>query len=111
MIKKYLVERCSWIILIIGLQLLTLFIAVIDPSITIRPVLYIVFLSTVILILFTIVRYQKETAFYKSLQTWDSDYDVTALNKASSPFEKIVEERLDMQTYKAKNELSQHYTD
>lgn len=110
MIRKYLMERSSWIILIISLQLLTLFIAVIDPSITIRPVLYIVFLSTVILIIFVVVRYQKETAFYKSLQAWDSDYDLTDINKASSPFEKVMEERLEMQTYKYKNELSQYHT-
>ncbi len=101
-------ERCSWIILFIGLQLLTLFIAVIDPSITIRPVLYIVFLSTIILIIFAVVRYQKETAFYKSLQAWDSDYDLTDINRARSPFEKMVKERLEKQTTKYKNELSQH---
>jgi OmpR family two-component system bacitracin resistance sensor histidine kinase BceS len=110
MIKKYLIERCSWIILFIGLQLLTLFVAVIDPSITIRPVLYIVFLSVVILIIFIIIRYQKETAFYKSLQAWDNDYDLTDIAKASGPFEKIVEERLENQTQKYKSELSQNNT-
>ncbi|HLR63525.1 MAG TPA: sensor histidine kinase [Lentibacillus sp.] len=106
MIKKYLIERCSWLILFIGLQLLTIFIALIDPSITVRPVLYIVFLSTVILVVFVIVRYQKETAFYKQLG--DSDYDLTDINKGTSPFEKIVEERLDGQTKQYKNELTQH---
>src|SRR5699024_12476870 len=101
MIKKYLIERCSWLILFIGLQLLTIFIALIDPSITVRPVLYIVFLSTVILVVFVIVRYQKETAFYKQLG--DSEYDLTDINKGTSPFEKIVEERLDGQTKQYKN--------
>ncbi|WP_449354979.1 sensor histidine kinase [Virgibacillus natechei] len=111
MIKTYIIERGSWIILFIALQLLTLFIGAIDPSISIRPVIYIVFLSTLILILFVVFRYQKETAFHKSLQTWDRDDDITDIKKPSSPFEKIVAERLDELTTTYKNEISQHSTE
>lgn len=110
MIKQYLIERRSWIILFISLQLLTLFIAAIDPSITIRPVLYIVFLSTVILVIFFIVRYQKETAFYKSLEAWDSDYELADIKKPGSPFETIVAVRLEAQTNTYQKELSKHTT-
>lgn len=110
MIKKYLIERSSWIILFIGLQLLTLFIAFIDPTITIRPVLYIVFLSSVILIIFVTVRYQKETAFYKQLKAWDSDYDLAEMLKARSPFEAVIAERLEKQTENYRTEISRHNT-
>src|SRR5699024_10483847 len=79
-------------------------------TITIRPVLYIVFLSTVILIIFVTVRYQKETAFYKQLQEWDSDYDLADILRARHPFEEIVAERLEAQTNHYKNEISQHNT-
>lgn len=111
MIKKYIMERYSWFILFIVLQLLTLFVAVIDPSISIQSIIYIVFLSTLILIIFTVIRYQKETAFYKSLQAWDGDYDIAEINKPTSPFETIVSERLNEQTEKYKNEISQHNTE
>ncbi|MEN1966731.1 sensor histidine kinase [Lentibacillus sp. N15] len=110
MIKRYLIERSSWVVLFIALQLVTLFIAFIDPTIPIRSVVYIVFLSTLILIIFVIVRYQKETAFYKGLKAWDGDYDLTDIKKARSPFETIAEERLEEQTTTFKNELSKHNT-
>ncbi|MEW9676615.1 sensor histidine kinase [Lentibacillus sp. L22] len=110
MIKKYLIERCSWILLFIALQLLALFIAAIDPSISIRSVVYIVFLSTLILLIFAIVRYHKETAFYKILQAWDKDYDITDMYKPISPFEKIVAEQLNEQTTAYKNKISQQNT-
>ncbi|PWA09717.1 histidine kinase [Pueribacillus theae] len=45
-----------------------------------------------------IIRYHKETKFYKSLEEWEANLDVTNLNEAESPFEQIVEERLKNQT-------------
>lgn len=110
MIKKYIIERSSWIILFIILQLLTLFTGAIDPSIPMRSVIYIVFLSTLISLVFATVRYHKETSFYKSLQTWGKNDDITALNKPNSPFEKIIAEQLNEQTATYKNEISQHNT-
>ena len=50
MIKKYVMERKSWILLFIFVQVLLLFIAYIDSAIPFMPILYIVFLS---MILFT----------------------------------------------------------
>ena len=52
MIKKFLIEKGSWICLFIILQLLTLGVAYLDPSIPYQSILYIVFLSILIFVTF-----------------------------------------------------------
>ena len=54
-------------------------------------ILYIVFLSMIIFIIFLIIRYNKETKFYKSLEEWENNLDLTSMPNAESPFEKIIE--------------------
>src|SRR5699024_375301 len=98
MIRKYIKERLSWIMLFIVLQLLTLLIAAIDPETSLAAGIYIIFLSTLMLIIFIVIRYRKETAFYKSVQEWGNDYDITDIHNPTSPFEHIVAERLNEQT-------------
>lgn len=97
MVKKYVVERRSWILLFLLLQLLVLFVSFIDSAIPFLPMLYIVFLSTLIFIGFMVMRYHKETKFYKSLETWDESSGLTAITEAESPFERLVEEAFALQ--------------
>lgn len=108
MIKKFLIERCSWIFLILFLLLLIVFVAYIDSAIPLTPILYIVFLSVIIFTIFIIIHYHKETKFYKSLEEWETNLDLTSLAVAESPFEKIIEESITNQTELLKKEASQN---
>lgn len=79
-------------------QVLLLLIAYLDHSIPFRSVLYIVFLSTMLFIIFMIFRYHKETPFIKRLYDWETSLDVSGFADAASPFEKIIEAALVNQT-------------
>lgn len=98
MLKKFLIERSSWILLFLFTQLLFLFIAYIDSAIAIKSVVYIVFLSFIIFVIFLAVRYNKETPFYKSLEEWENGLDLSGISEAATPFEKIVEKSIMDQT-------------
>ncbi|QQZ09368.1 sensor histidine kinase [Heyndrickxia vini] len=106
MIKKFLIERFSWIFLFLFLQLLFVFIAIIDTAIPLSSILYIVFLSFIIFIFFVIIRYQKETKFYRSLEEWENSLDVTRITNAESPFEHIIEDCITNQTEMLKKNSS-----
>lgn len=110
MIKNFLIERRSWILLILSLEFLIIFITYIDSAIPLLPVLYIVFLSLLIFAIFLTVRYHKETNFYKGLEEWESSLDLTGLPKARSPFEKIIERSVTVQTESLKIEASANRT-
>lgn len=94
MISKFIRERYSWIFLFILLQLLNIFIVFIDPEIPLKPLLYLVFLSTILFIGFVIIRYHKETRFYKGLEERNNDLDLSTLPSVGSPFEQIVEDSI-----------------
>ena len=98
MIKKYLIERRSWIILFLFLQFFIIFVSYFDSTIPLMPILYIVFLSMIIFIIFLIIRYNKETKFYKSLEAWENNLDLTSISNPESPFEKIIENSVTNQT-------------
>ncbi|MFS0646340.1 sensor histidine kinase [Siminovitchia sp. 179-K 8D1 HS] len=102
MIKKFLIERCSWILLFLFTQLLFLFITYIDSTIPVSAVLYINFLSLIIFLIFLAVRYNKETPFYRSLNEWDGSLDLAGIAEAGTPFEKIVEKSITEQTERQK---------
>lgn len=106
-----MIEKRSWIVLFIILQLLFLLIAYIDPSIPIHSVLYIVFLSWIIFITFFIFRYHKETNFYKNIQQSDDMYDLTYIDFAKTPFEKIVKDRITRQTEQYKFDIAKYQFD
>ncbi|SDS18214.1 two-component system, OmpR family, bacitracin resistance sensor histidine kinase BceS [Paenibacillaceae bacterium GAS479] len=108
MIRKFLVERRSWLLLLLVLQLLVLFVVVIDSSIPLMPVLYITLLSLLICMVFFVIRYYKETRFYKGVAAWNPASDLTAFKDANSPFEIIVEEAVSEQTDRYKQEASRH---
>ncbi|RRJ65663.1 sensor histidine kinase [Paenibacillus oralis] len=108
MIWKFIRERLSWILLILGLQLLLVFIAMIDRAIPLMPILYIVFLSMLLFAVFLILRYSKETRFYQSLAAWDDTYDLSAVAPPGSPFEEITLDMISAQTDKHRKEASAH---
>jgi len=108
MIKKYIIERRSWIILFLFLQLFIILVSYFDTAIPLMPIIYIVFLSTLIFILFLIIRYNKETPFYKSLEAWENNLDLTNISNPESPFEKIIEHSVTNQTENLKKIASQN---
>ena len=61
-------------------------------------VLYFVYLSLLVFLVFLLFRYRKETAYYKSLREWDANLDMSYLKAPDSPFESIVEESIEGQT-------------
>ncbi|ALS24345.1 MULTISPECIES: sensor histidine kinase [Paenibacillus] len=107
MIKKYLIERKSWILLFLFMQIFIIFVAYLDSAISLKPILYIVFLLMIIFIIFVIIRYNKETKFYKSLEGWENDLDLTRIMDAESPFEKMIEQKIINQTNQLKQVASQ----
>jgi OmpR family two-component system bacitracin resistance sensor histidine kinase BceS len=106
MIKNFLIERRSWILLFIGLQGLLIFVAYLDDAIPLGPIFYIVFLSLIIFSFFLFIRYHKETKFYRSLSEWDNTLDLTSLSHAERPFEKIIETTITNQTIRLKQDTS-----
>ncbi|GIQ69160.1 sensor histidine kinase [Xylanibacillus composti] len=94
MIRAYLKERRSWIVMMLALQGLGLFIAAVDPMIPVLSMLYVAFLSTLLFVIFLVFRYYKETRFYKSLLQREHNLDMTTIADASSPLERIVAESL-----------------
>ncbi|HZG71707.1 MAG TPA: sensor histidine kinase [Chondromyces sp.] len=110
MIKSYIVERGSWILFFLFMQALTVFVSYIDSSIPLMPSLYIVFLSTIMFTVFLMIRYHKETKFYRSLQEWENQLDLTGIVEAESPFEKMVERSMISQTEWMKRTISKNMT-
>ncbi|MEH7093782.1 sensor histidine kinase [Neobacillus vireti] len=109
MIKNFLKERRSWIVLFICLQFLVLFSGYIDSAISFMPLLYIVFLSTLIFVIFLCFRFHKETKFYTALAEWENDLDLTNIAEAESPFEKIIEDSIVNQTELLKQTVSNNW--
>ncbi|AME07723.1 sensor histidine kinase [Bacillus siamensis] len=103
MIKSFLLERKSWIAMFLFQQAVILFAAYIDPSIPFLSALYFIYLSLLAFLVFLLFRYQKETAFYKSLKDWDADLDISGLKTPDSPFESIIEESIEEQTERLRN--------
>jgi OmpR family two-component system bacitracin resistance sensor histidine kinase BceS len=94
MIKKYVIERRSWILLFILLQLFIIFVVTIDSTIPLKSMLYIIFLSMIIFMIFLVIRYNIETKFYKSLEERDNNLDLTSIAVPESPFEKVIEKSM-----------------
>src|SRR5690625_6145592 len=64
MIRNYIIERRSWIIIFILIQILLLFIAYLDPSISFKSFLYMYFLFYLLFITFILILFHNEIAFY-----------------------------------------------
>ncbi|MGP7817682.1 sensor histidine kinase [Niallia sp. 01092] len=108
MIRTFLSEKRSWILFILFLQLLSLFIASMDQRLSFHSMLYISFLALLFLVVFLLLRYQKETAFYKSLAEREDNLDLTSVADPESPFEKIIEKSIKNQTELLKKEAQQN---
>ncbi|KWX87924.1 histidine kinase, partial [Paenibacillus riograndensis] len=74
MIRKYIKEKLSWLLLLGGLQIIFLFVAYVDSSIPFFSVLYIVVLNIMVCTAFVFLRYHKETRFYQRMCAWDEVY-------------------------------------
>ncbi|MEE4578654.1 sensor histidine kinase [Paenibacillus polymyxa] len=108
MIKKYLTERRSWILLFVCQQMLILLIAYVDTAIPLIPILYVVFLSMLVFLVFLIVRYPKETKFYRALEEWEGPLQLTGMGEPESPFERIIEHKIVHQTERLQQMISQN---
>lgn len=97
MIKKFIWERFSWITFYILFHLFIVFVAYLDSAIPLSPILYMVFLSFIMFIIFLVVRYHKETKFYRSLVEREDNLDVSQLAEPGSPFEEIIERSISNQ--------------
>lgn len=111
MIKRFITERRSWIFFFFLQQLILLFGAYVDPSISLSAVSYFVFLFTILFFLFLFLRYQKETVYYKQLEERINDLDPSCLPTARSPFETIVEKSIMEQTQHFNQTASKIRTD
>ncbi|OKP86004.1 histidine kinase [Paenibacillus helianthi] len=109
MIKKYIKEKLSWLLLLGGLQIIFLFVAYVDSSIPFMPVLYIVGLNVMVCTAFVFLRYHKETRFYHRIGAWDEVYDLSTFKGADSPFERMVEEAVTAQTERYRLESSANF--
>ncbi|WP_019910219.1 sensor histidine kinase [Paenibacillus sp. HW567] len=109
MIRKYIKERRSWMLLLVVLQVIILFVAYVDVTIPFLPVLYIVVLNVLVCITFVFVRYSKETRFYKNMAAWDEVYDHSTFSEAASPFERLVQEAVNTQTERYRKESAQNF--
>ncbi|MGY2645130.1 HAMP domain-containing histidine kinase [Bacillus inaquosorum] len=108
MIKAFLTERRSWIAVFLFQQVLILLIAFVDPSISFENALYMVYLCVLFFMVFLWVRYRKETAFYKSLKTWENNLDVTAISESETPFESMIKRSITGQTEHLKQTAVRH---
>ena len=104
MIRRYLKERRSWLLLLLAMELLLLFVAYVDPSIALLPALYLAGLNAALCAVFVCWRYFRETRFYQKLGTGEHLYDTRALPEAATPFEAIVREAVLDQTEGSRRE-------
>ena len=68
--------------------------------------LYVSFVSLVLFTIFLVYRYYRETRFYRSLEDWESSFDLSEVAEPISPFETIVERSITEQTTRLKSELT-----
>ncbi|WP_186578245.1 sensor histidine kinase [Aquibacillus kalidii] len=108
MIRKFVRERISWIMVVLALQLLGLVMAFLDSAISFSSMFYYVFLSTVIFVLFIVIRFHRETNFFLELLDREDNLDKTSLPEASSPFEEIVEKSITKTVDHLKHESSRN---
>ncbi|MEC3884233.1 sensor histidine kinase [Halobacillus sp. HZG1] len=108
MIRKFLIERISWILLIVTLQLLALFVAFVDQTVPLSSMLYYILLSGLLVVLFLFIRYRKETRFYTEIEERDNDLDLTTFPEADSPFEAVIETNVRDQMEQLKQESSRN---
>ena len=110
MIRKFLLEKISWIGFFLILQLLALLIAYVDTNLALNSIYYYTFLSSVLFLIFLFIRYQKETRFYREMNDRAANLDVTTIPDGESPFEKIIETTMVEQMERLKKESSHNHS-
>lgn len=108
MVKQFIKERQSWIYIFSFLQVMLFVVGYLDPTINMSSMLYTSFLSILIFAVFFIFRYLKESAFYQSLDDWYPSDELGSIKAARSPFEKIIEDKIELQADFFKDELDHH---
>lgn len=108
MIRRYLAERRSWLLFFMAVQALFLLVAYLDTAIPFTPILYIVFLSTTLFLVFLAMRYTKETRFYKQLEERDNNLDLSSIEGANSPLELIAQTSMINLAYELQQSASTH---
>ncbi|WP_207393290.1 sensor histidine kinase [Bacillus sp. Cs-700] len=106
MMWRFLKERRSWILFILFIEACFLLITYVDATIPFTSMLYAVFLTSLLFFLFLIVRFVKETRFYKELEDRETNFDITSIPQATSPFEKVVEQVTSEQIEQLKDDSS-----
>ncbi|WP_042150002.1 sensor histidine kinase [Paucisalibacillus sp. EB02] len=106
MIRKFLVERLSWINFFCFLMGLFLLVGYIDPSINFSSILYIAFLSIILFLGFLFIRYSRESSYYQKLEDWNPEVDVDYVSEGNTPFERMVERKIKQQVHFSKQEIS-----
>ncbi|MFS0752547.1 sensor histidine kinase [Oceanobacillus sp. 1P07AA] len=107
MIFSYMKERISWIILFLVVQSITLIVGYIDTTIPMKSIYYIVFIQFLIGVIFLGIRYRKETRFYKELNEWKPDIELTDMPKGDTLFSRVVTNALEDQSQMYRKEYNQ----
>ncbi|WP_240377042.1 sensor histidine kinase [Bacillus piscicola] len=110
MIRLFLRERLSWILFFVISQLLVLLIGYLDIGIHFNSVLYMVFITSLFFSVFLVVRYHKETRFYRALKRHSQPFDLTTIPEADSPFEEMTSEMIQKQNEVYKTQLDHLHT-
>ncbi|GGA90882.1 sensor histidine kinase [Ornithinibacillus halotolerans] len=108
MIKDFIVERLTWILFIGMLLGLFLLVGYLDPSLHFNSILYVVFLSLILFLLFLFIQYRRESSYYRRLKDWDPQVDMEIIQDGNTPFERIVEHAIKQQVNFSKHEISRH---
>ena len=103
---RFLKERRSWILFILFIEACFLLITYVDATIPFTSMLYAVFLTSLLFFLFLLLRFVKETKFYKELEDRETNFDITSIPQATSPFEKVVNQVTSEQIEQLKDESS-----
>lgn len=107
MIRAYLAERRSWLLLLAAMHALLLTVAYLDASIPFWPIVYIAALNGIACALFVAFRCGKESRFYRRLNRWDEQEEGESFQEADSPFERIVQEAVHAQTERYRQEAEE----
>ncbi|RYG71507.1 HAMP domain-containing histidine kinase [Lentibacillus lipolyticus] len=110
MIRLFLRERLSWILFFSISQLLVLLIGYLDAGMQMNSVLYLVFITSLFFGVFLVVRYHKETRFYRALRDHSQSFDLTTIPETGSPFEEMTSEMIQKQNEVYKTQLEELHT-
>lgn len=98
MIWMFIKERASWIIFFLTIQVLLVLYSVIDQHVELSSVLYFIYLTTILFIVFLLFRYFKEINFYKQLQDRSEILDTSDIAEPRTQLERIVYDQFSEQT-------------